>query len=307
MVIIGSGNAKAALKPGWEILQKGGSALDAVEAAIRIVEDDPDDHSVGTGGWPNIQGEVELDASIMDGGTRACGAVGAVSGFPNPISIARRLMESLPHVFLVGRGAEIFAEEAGFIRREILTDRSKTEWEERLRANVPADRMADVFEGKGLSEWALLTKDPQRVGGTVNVIALDGRGELASGVSTCGWAWKYPGRLGDSPVIGAGNYCDSRYGASACTGHGELAIRAGAARGAVLYMQMGNSVKDAGFKAFEGVPGWTERYQSILSMVLLDPSGDHCGITTDRNPRQYAVISEKNEEPQLLPYVRVPE
>ena len=281
--------------------------MDAVEASIRIVEDDPADHSVGTGGWPNIQGKMELDAGIMDGSTRACGAVGAVSGFPNPISIARRLMESLPHVFLVGRGAEIFAEEMGFTRSEILTDRAKAEWEERLRANVPAERLGDVSEGRGLSEWALLTKDPQRVGGTVNVIALDGRGELASGVSTCGWAWKYPGRLGDSPVIGAGNYCDSRYGAAACTGHGELAIRAGSARSAVLFMQMGDSAEDAGIKAFEDVPGWTERYGSILSMVLLDPKGDHCGITTDRNPRKYAVMSEEYDEPQLLPYRRVSE
>src|SRR4051812_17942687 len=116
MLLIGSENALETLPPAMQILKQGGSALDAVEAAIRLVESNLEDHSVGVGGWPNLLGEVELDASIMDGRNRSSGAVGALRGYPHPISVARRVMDSLPNVFLTGQGAADFAAEMGFER-----------------------------------------------------------------------------------------------------------------------------------------------------------------------------------------------
>lgn len=128
MIIIGSSNGSVGIAAGWDILQAGGSALDAVEAATRLVEDNPHDHSVGYGGYPNLLGEVELDASIMDGTTLRAGAVGALKGYRYAISVARRVMEDLPHVILVGEGAMRFAAEIGMQRENLLTEHAEKAW-----------------------------------------------------------------------------------------------------------------------------------------------------------------------------------
>jgi len=283
MIIIASSNGAIGMPAAWEILQGGGSALDAVEAATRIVEDNPDDHSVGYSGYPNLVGEVELDASIMDGATRRAGAVGALRGYRHPISVARRVMEELPHVMLAGVGAERFAAECGMPREDLLTDAAAEAW----RAGI-AGRLPDEFrDAQGaivselLSRATRLATDPERVAGTVNFIARDRAGHIASAVSTSGWAWKYPGRLGDSPIIGAGNYADDRYGAAACTGWGELAIRSGTARSVVLYLKQGYALEAACRESFYdlaalGIP----LDQCLMSMVALDRYGNHCAVTT---------------------------
>ena len=209
---------------GMEVLQSGGSAVDAVEAACRMVEDNLEDHSVGTGGYPNADGDVELDASLMEGTTRRAGAVAALKNYPNPISIARAMMERLPrHVLLAGDGAALFAAAQGFATRELLTEPAAEAFRQR-KFTLFGEEYA--FDGTAVSKVAV----PEQSYGTVNFLALDGDGKMASAVSTSGWAFKYPGRVGDSPLIGAGNYCDDRYGACACTGLGEWAIRAGTAR-----------------------------------------------------------------------------
>lgn len=307
MLLIGSENALEALPPAMKILKQGGSALDAVELAIQLVESNLDDHSVGIGGWPNLLGEVELDASIMDGRNRMSGAVGALRGYAHAISVARRVMEKLPHVFLVGQGAADFAAEMNFERAETLTEIAAQEWIARVQANVPPAKMAALLQRREMAPWVALTRDPQRVAGTVDVIAIDAQGNMASGVSTSGWAWKYPGRLGDSPIIGAGNYCDNRYGAAACTGYGELAIRGNTAHTVVLLMQMGLSLIEACQQALRDLPlapkGWED---NMMNIVAVDRHGNHCGVTNIKEWDEYAYMMAEMVEPKIAKRIYVP-
>jgi L-asparaginase len=261
------------------LLQQAGTALDVVETGMKPVELDPTVRSVGVGGWPNLVGQMELDASIMDGQTLRTGAVGALQGFLHPISVARRVMETLPHVFLVGEGAARFAAEFGFEQGEILTDVAKAEWEGWLKKHVPAEVWAK-WPDVPLAEWARLTADPVTAHGTTTFLVKDQSDDLAAGVSTCGWAWKYPGRLGDSPVIGAGSYADNRYGAAACTGMGEMTIRAGTARSIVLYMKMGMSVAEACHEAVADLRALHQDYRGWVTIHAIDASGEPYVICT---------------------------
>ena len=280
MIIIASENGRVGIVEAMHVLRCGGSALDAVEVGIRLVEDNAEDATVGVGGLPNLLGVVQLDASIMDGRTRACGAVGAMRDYAHPISIARRVMEELPHVFLVDEGAERFAAEIGAERRQLLTEKAAEAWRQRMLGAMSAAELERLTEAPDLRRWVGVTMDPRLAGGTVNFIAQDAEGNIACGVSTSGWAWKYPGRLGDSPVIGAGNYADNRCGAAACTGLGEMTIRAGTARSVVLYMQMGLDVAEA-------------CYQAMKDLQELRPGGGIDILALDRHGRPAAVSNEK--------------
>src|SRR5580658_978494 len=240
VIIIGSGNALVGLDAGWEVLAAGGAALDAVEVATRAVEDNPLDHTVGYGGYPNVLGEVELDASIMDGTTRRAGAVGALRGYRAAITLARRVMDELPHVLVVGEGAARFARECGFEAEDLLTEEAREVWQQGLDAQLHGGEIPEQ-----LAQLARLTADPERAAGTVNVLARDGDGHIASAVSTSGWAWKYPGRLGDSPVIGAGNYADDRYGPAAAPGKGGRPTRAPPGSAAGTNPAAGNGLQPA--------------------------------------------------------------
>jgi L-asparaginase / beta-aspartyl-peptidase len=303
VIIIASSNGIVGLGAGWDILKAGGSALDAVEAATRLVEDNPEDHSVGYGGYPNLLGEVELDASIMEGTTLRAGAVGALKGYRYAISVARGVMEELPHVFLAGEGAARFAAELGMRPENLLTPESEATW----RAGVEGREM---IEWHGVSEQvaallqrsARITQDPEHVTGTVNVIARDAAGRIASAVSTSGWAWKYPGRLGDSPIIGAGNYADDRYGAAACTGWGEAAIRAGTARSVVLYLKQGLALEEACREAFRDLEPIMRGTPNAMSLVALDANGKHCAMTTAEE-RTYVYQAAGMGTPEELPRV----
>lgn len=290
------------------LLEAGGSAVDAVEAGIRAVEANPDDHTVGYGGYPNLLGQVELDASIMDGRDLAAGAVGAMRGYKHPVSVARKVMENLPHVFLVGRGAELFAAEMGFERSDLLTQEAREVWEHRLRANMPGLDLDRLAEQPDLRKWVEIATDPERARGTVNFIAQDSRGNICAGASTSGWAWKYPGRLGDSPVIGAGVYADNRYGAVACTGMGEMAIRAGTARSVVLYLKMGLSLAKAGRRAMDDLNDLGGRYLSRMSFIALGQNGSHIGFSNAQG-RAYIYMTGDMDEPKETPraYVRTKE
>jgi beta-aspartyl-peptidase (threonine type) len=301
LVIVGTRNAAAFLPLGMDLLRTGGTALDAVERVIREVEANPAEHSVGVGGWPNLAGEVELDAGIMDGRDRRAGAVGAVRGYAHPISIARKVMELTPYAFLAGRGAEDFAREAGFAGEEILTPEAAQEWKERLRANVPAEDLPQLLARRRMLPHVLLARDPQRTHGTVNVLALDAHGDLAAGVSTSGWAWKYPGRLGDSPVIGAGTYCDNRFGAAACTGHGELAIRASLARSVVMHMEYGAPLEAACARALRDVPPPDTPDGGVLVIVAMESHGRHCCFTNSERGWGCAFMSEAMERAEIRP------
>jgi L-asparaginase / beta-aspartyl-peptidase len=274
MIVVASSNGRSGIGEAMRVLRSGGSALDAVEQGIMRVEDDPDDHTVGRGGLPNLIGEVELDASIMDGRLLAAGAVAALKHYAHPISIARQVMLETPHVLLAGEGAARFAAEVGQPRAELLTPEAEELWRTWLSRTLPADvPPGAVAYQQRIRDLAKAAIDPEKAGGTVNFIARDGHGDIASGVSTSGWAWKYPGRVGDSPLIGAGNYCDNRYGAAACTGRGEMAIVAGTARTVVLYLKMGMKLEDALAEAMHDLWSLSDPYYADLSVVAIDAAG----------------------------------
>jgi beta-aspartyl-peptidase (threonine type) len=270
MRLVASENGVVGFEAAWEVLVSGGSALDAVEAGVRQVEDNPEDHTVGFAGHPNVAGVVELDASIMDGTARAAGAVGSLIGFRHAITVARAVMEQTPHVIIVGDGAAQLAARVGLPRENLLTDGEQRAWEEGL-ADGEDDLLAQVRK---------LTRDPGDGIGTVNLLAQDARGHLASAVSTSGWAFKHPGRLADSALIGAGNYCDDRFGAAACTGWGELAIRAGTARAAVMRLADGASAEEAACQAIAELDGLApDGIHPLMNVVVLDRRGDHAAAT----------------------------
>ncbi|VAW31434.1 N4-(beta-N-acetylglucosaminyl)-L-asparaginase, putative [hydrothermal vent metagenome] len=287
MIVIASSNGRIGIEAATEILRQGGTAVDAVEVGIRLVELNPEDHTVGFNGYPNILGEVELDASIMNGRTLESGAVGAMTGYVHAISVARQVMARLPHVLLVGDGANRFAAEIGQPQQaEMLLPEIREVWASRLRHDMDDADIAQIGNQTNLSRWVELATDPERAKGTVNFIAQDKNGDICTGVSTSGWAWKYPGRLGDSPIIGAGNYADNRFGAAACTGMGEMAIRACTAHSMVFYMKMGLSVAEASTRAFVDLRDLDGRYISVMNTIALDKDGNHAGYSSE-NGRTY--------------------
>src|SRR5262245_25942296 len=307
MLLVGSENAGVGFAEGMCILRAGGPALDAVEATIRRVESNPADHSVGYGGLPNILGEVELDASLMDGRSLETGAVCAVHGYEHVISLARQVMRRLPHVFLAGPGAEQLAHEFRMPRRKLLTAPAKATFERKVTPKL-RQRYRRLHE-----RVLAATQDPQVAAraedyfGTVNVIAIDGRGNIASGVSTSGWAWKYPGRVGDSPVIGAGNYADNRYGACACTGYGEMAIRCGTARSVTLYLKMGLSLERAAREAMTDLRHLTVPFPPRMNLVAVDARGRHVAMTTETTREvRYVYQTGRMNTPAVHPRQVVP-
>jgi beta-aspartyl-peptidase (threonine type) len=305
VIVVASKNGIVGIEDAVRVLRAGGSAVDAVEAGIRLVEANPDDHSVGFGGFPNLIGQVELDAAIMDGQDLAAGAVGALQGYPHAISVARKVMVTLPHVFLVGQGAARFAAEMGFEQRELLTDEAREVWARRLQEDWPDEDLSQLAERKDLAQWVSVTTDPERAKGTVNFLAQDRQGNVCAGVSTSGWAWKYPGRVGDSPIIGAGLYADNRAGAVACTGMGEMAIRAGTARSLVMYLQQGMSLEDAGRKAMDDLNALGGRFLSAMSFVVIGRDGRHAGFSSIED-RTYVYMTEDLDEPVEVPRTHVP-
>lgn len=297
-VVVASANGRGAMRAVAELLAGGGSALDAVELGCRIVESDPADHSVGLGGLPNLLGEVELDAAIQDGRTRATGGVAALKGYEHPISVARRVMEETPHVLLAGEGAGRFAREMGFPPAELLTAEALSLWEARLRERAPEIEPGLLRDEERATRYLDLIRDPERpAGGTVNFLALDAAGTLAAGVSTSGWAFKYPGRVGDSPVVGAGLAADDRYGAAACTGRGEMAIRASTAHSVLMHLRYGRSIRDAAHLALEDANLLEDPYATGLGLVALDPSGAHAAAS-NRPDHTYVWISDALDEPR---------
>lgn len=306
-LLVGSTNAAIGFPDALGLLREGGSALDAVEIAVRAVEDNLEDHSVGTGGLPNLLGEVELDALIMDGDTLAAGAVAAMRGYPNPVSVARRVLERLPHVLLVGEGANAFAAEMGFEQRGLLTDEARRIWAARMRESRPEQGEQAYYEHmaeytRRLASDAELASAQYKTSttGTVNVIARDRQGRIAIATSTSGWAWKYPGRVGDTPIPGAGGYADSRYGACGCTGRGEMALRASTARSLVLYLKMGLPLWNAAREAILDLYALSDAYASGMSLVAIDAAGNHAGFS-NRPDRDYVFQTDDMSDPAVRP------
>jgi len=283
VIVISNNEGKSGIPTTAEMLAEGHRGLDAIEAGIRIVEDNEEVHTVGCGGWPNLLGEIELDASMMCGDTLRTGAVGALKGFRHPVSVARQLLERLPHEFLVGGGAARFAREIGAEQCDLHTEVSRAAWQRWFDNEVtPQDRKR--WPDVAMVDYCHNAVDPEIGKDTTVFLALDGRRCLASGTSTSGWGWKYPGRLGDSPVIGAGSYADSRYGACACTGAGEMTIRAGTARAVVLYMKMGMSVERAVEEAVNDMRALKGGLLSRVTIHAIDNRGNHRVVAVNGLP-----------------------
>lgn len=305
MIVIASRNGGVGMRAAMEVLEVGGSALDAVEAGIRLVEANPEDHTVGLGGYPNLLGQMELDAAIMDGTTLEVGAVGSVTKSQHPISLARKVLETLPHVFLVGGGADRFAAEMKDEFDGLLTEEVKQVWRERLLQDLSPAELESLADRTDLWQQVARTTDPERAGGTMTMIAQDQEGNICAGVSTSGWAWKYPGRLGDSPIIGAGLYADSQYGAAACTGMGEMTIRACSAHSIVHSLRMGLSLEAAGRQAMEDLNRLGGRFLSRVNLIALNPDGEHIGFSNSQD-RHYIALLAGMQEIMELPCNHVP-
>lgn len=262
---------REAVRIGWRVLQAGGSALDAVEAAVRALEDNPY-YNAGTGACLTTEGSIELDAGIMDGHRLQVGAVAYVERIKNPISLARKVLES-PHVLLVGKGALEFAQEQGIplcTLEELVTERQYQLWQESLKT-VP------------------IKKEKQ---GTVGAVALDQSGYLATATSTGGIFNKYPGRIGDSPLVGCGFYADEN-AAISCTGHGEDFIRLLIAKRAADFVARGNTARDAA-EATIAVLG--AKATGTGGLIVVDRLGN-VGFAWNSQNMDHAFMVEGMEEP----------
>ena len=265
-VVISSANGLAACRKAREMVDSGADTLDAVIAGVNIIELDPNDTSVGYGGLPNEDGVPELDASVMHGPTRRCGAVGAIRGIKTPSKIAKLVMEHTTHEMIVGEGALRFAKAYGYHEEDLLTEKSRLAWlvwkqslrnpnafnnwvsmDQNLRAESTAfERVKAAFPDidDDTLAWAW-DKAIHPTYGTINCMALNGKGEMSGVTTTSGLAWKIPGRVGDSPIIGAGLYVDQDTGGAGSTGVGEENIRICGGHTVVENMRHGMHPKEA--------------------------------------------------------------
>ncbi len=236
-----------AMVAAWEILSNGGLAMDAVEKGANIVEVDPNDHSVGYGGLPNAAGVVQLDASCMDGRTYGAGSVGALENIKTPSSVARVIMERTNEIMLVGKGALEFAKSYGFKEENLLTPEARKIWVRWRESLSPNDAYGPPAYLRGHPELTGGSKGGpiESHHGTVNVLAIDKRGDISGITTTSGMSWKIPGRVGDSPILGAGLYVDNEVGAAGATGIGEDTMKSCACFYIVMRMRAGRSPQEA--------------------------------------------------------------
>ena len=250
----------------WDVLADEGAALDAVEAGVAVTEADPEARTVGLGGYPDRTGVVTLDACVMDGQGR-CGAVAALQDIVHPTAVARAVMEETPHVLLVGEGARTFALDQGFDTTDLLTEQSKRdwqEWKEGGEADAAARPEPNVEKAAGRGNHD-----------TIGLLALDAEGRLAGACTTSGTKWKMHGRVGDSPLIGAGLYVDDEVGAACATGWGEAIIRVSGAHLAVEALRQGAAPTAACRCVIERVRALpTDTSDIQVAVVALTPEGE---------------------------------
>lgn len=313
-IIISAFNGYSYLDDGYALLAGGGDTLDAALKVVQGPENDPNDESVGLGGHPNEEGVVELDACCMHGPTRTAGSVGAVRNIKNVSLVSNAVRQHTGHVMLVGEGAERFAVAHGFPRENLLTDKSRKEWllwkethsdwwgpgldnpNWRTRFNAPThadewqlriDRMQEIAADVGIAPE--LREEAIRYvifppTGTIHCSALNGKGEMSGCTTTSGLAWKIPGRVGDSPIIGAGCYTDQGVGSAGATGNGEENIKVVGAHTIVENMRHGMSPHEAGMDALERIVrnynGDKERLQFVdMVYYILRKDGAYAGVS----------------------------
>ncbi|HYD54149.1 MAG TPA: N(4)-(beta-N-acetylglucosaminyl)-L-asparaginase [Gemmatimonadaceae bacterium] len=324
-VVVASDNGIRGVARAWELLRGGADPLDAAIAGVNIQELDPTDQSVGLGGLPNAEGVVQLDASVMHGPTKRAGAVAALEGIATPSLVAKAVMEYTDHIMLVGPGAKRFALEMGFTEQELLTPESRQawlRWRSRLNArDAWLDQEGDVkiarperppAAPREESEQAQSARANTRTHvwtdergiphtwGTINMCAVDAKGDIGSVTTTSGMAWKIPGRIGDSPIIGAGQYCDNAVGAAGSTGRGEANIKVCGAFLAVELMRQGRSPEQALITVMERVIAMTEprlldargRPHFDLQFYAVNKAGQYAGASAYEGS-SFAVADER--------------
>jgi N4-(beta-N-acetylglucosaminyl)-L-asparaginase len=329
-LIVGSANGhasrNAAGKTGVEVaiemMKAGADPLDAAIAGVTIVELDPADQSVGLGGLPNEEGVVQLDASCMHGSTRRAGSVACLEDIATAAQVAKAVMDHTDHVMLVGPDAKRFAIKMGFKTQQLLTEQSREDWlrwKSRLNSG-------DVWLDRDTTRTRPPARPPEEVGhvwrdergtpftyGTINLCAVDARGDIGSVTTTSGRSWKIPGRVGDSPIIGAGQYCDNTVGAAGSTGRGEACIKACASFLTVELMRQGKSPEQALLEVLQRVVAMTEsrlldrngRPLFDLEFYAVTKNGQYAGASAYEGSR-FAVADERGArlEPTIFLYKR---
>jgi N4-(beta-N-acetylglucosaminyl)-L-asparaginase len=278
----------------WKLLATGSRAIEAVEAGIKIPEADPSDTSVGYGGLPDRDGKVTLDACIMDekGG---CGAVMALEGIKHPITVARLVMEKTPHVQLAGEGALQFALANGFYIEDLLTESSRAHWEHwKKEAKYDPMTIPKILQQKG-------APGQQNNHDTIGLLAMDKDGNLSGGCSTSGMAFKMRGRVGDSPIIGAGLFVDNEVGAATATGVGEEVVRICGSHTVVELMRQGLSPEEACKKAIQRIRNY-QSGQVQVGFIAVNKKGETGGYALQKG-FSYAVQSHEGVKVEQAKYL----
>lgn len=296
---------RAAALAGWDVLRVGGSAMDAVQAAIVALEDNLS-YNAGTGAVLTAEGHAELDAGIMDGQSLQAGAIAGVSRIKNPILLARMVLES-PHVLLIGTGAEQFAQASGVALcdpRELVTPAQYARWQQGYRPGddvnlAPQEGGTEAIKqpGKAGRHPGLADENVHEDGhnhGTVGAVAVDAQGRIAAGASTGGIAAKHPGRVGDTPLVGAGYYAEDPFGGASSTGHGEDFIRLLLAKRAVDFIGAGMTAQAAAERAIQLL---AERAGGHGGIILLDVAGQP-GFARNTGSMAYAFIRDGMDAPE---------
>ena len=301
----------------FNLITEGADVLDAVVAGVNIVELDPEDTSVGYGGLPNADGVVQLDASVMHGPLKRAGAVACLEGVRTPSLVAKKVMEQTDHHLLVGKDAQRFARSTGFkIEDDLNTEKSRKLWLEWKRRTDPSHYLdpkdrAEAWRRAGLDMIAEGLIDPVHFYGTINCNGVNAKGEVCGVTSTSGLAWKIPGRVGDSPILGAGLYVDGDVGAAGSTGRGESNLFSLSSFLIVEAMRSGMSPKDAGMAALKRVVANTVEKRLLngrgkpnfnVNYYIVNAKGDYAGVSLYESPEKetvrFAVCTE--EGPRTL-------
>lgn len=305
-----NGGDKTAVETAFERIARGDDVLDALIAGVNIVELDPEDTSVGYGGLPNADGVVQLDASVMHGPTKRAGGVASLEGVRTPSLVAKRVLEDTDHHLIVGQDAQRFARNMGFrIEDDLNTDTSRRAWLEWKRRTDPLHYLDPGKKEAALRrvELEMMAEgwvDPHHFYGTINCNGVNARGDVCGVTTTSGLAWKIPGRVGDSPILGAGLYVDGEVGAAGSTGRGEANLYNLASFLIVEELRRGRHPKDAGFEALKRIKGNTiprllnRRGEPSfnINFYIINRKGEYAGVTMyspERNPGRFAVCDEK--------------
>ncbi|MFN2567767.1 MAG: N(4)-(beta-N-acetylglucosaminyl)-L-asparaginase [Gemmatimonadaceae bacterium] len=335
-IAVASSNGLRGVGRAVELMRQGRDPLDAAIEGVVIQELDPGDTSVGLGGLPNEEGVVQLDASCMHGPTKRAGAVASLEGIATPSRVAKAVMDHTDHILLVGAGAKKFALQMGFTEQNLLTERSRQAWLRWKSRLNPSDNWLDVApppetpnrptpDARQDLEVSYDAYGVPFTYGTINMCAVDARGDIGSVTTTSGLAWKIPGRVGDSPIIGAGQYCDNEVGAAGSTGRGEANIKVCGAFLAVEFMRQGMTPQQALLKVMERVIAMTERRllddrgrpYFDLNFYAVHKDGRYAGasayqgsrfaVADDRGPRveESVYLFKREERPQGRPVSRM--